>query len=262
MDIKPIINITEKKGVMRYLGIFLYKTGGAVELLIVVFVWVLIFRDDLLSVNLTKGEMITYLVTGNLIGLLTGYLLERMVVWGISSDDSRLLIHRPVKFFGKIFKNGFGRNFIPFILVILFNLGILYYFKDNLVVNFDAMYLAVIFIMVLLAFVTEVLFAYLLRFFVFWFFESNDRYNILIRLKKIVSGNYFPINFLPPVYVSLSLVLPFSYAFFVPTQLYLKKMSLIDGYFGLVIQVGWIILFYSLIRFFWIRKLNKQQSNI
>lgn len=262
MEIKPIANITEKKGLPHYLAVFLYKTGGAAELLIVVLVWVFIFKDGLISVELTKGEMITYLVTGNIIGFITGYLLERMVVSGIVGDDSNLLIHRPVKFFSKIFINGFGRNFIPFVLVIIFNLGILYYFKESLVVNFEMMYLLVIFTMVFFAFVTEVLFAYLLRMFVFWFFESNDRYNILIRFKKMISGNYFPLNFLPPFFVGLSFVMPFSYAFYVPTQLYLKKMNLSDGCFGLIIQTGWIILLYSLIRYIWLRKFNKQQVTI
>jgi len=260
MEITPITNINKKKGLSHYLAVFLYKTGGATELLIVVLVWFFIFKDGLISVELTKGEMITYLVTGNIIGFITGYLLERMVVLGIAGDDSGLLIHRPLKFFSKIFVNGFGRNFVPFIMVIIFNLGILYYFKESLVVNYEKMHLLVIFLMVLLAFVTEVLFAYLLRFFVFWFFETSDRYNILIRFKKMISGNYFPLNFLPAVFVNISMIMPFSYAFYVPTQLYLKKISLYDGYFGLVIQLGWVFLLYGLIRFVWIRKLNKQQA--
>jgi len=102
--------------------------------------------------------------------------------------------------------------------------------------------------MITLAFLTEFLLSVLSRQFVFWTFASTDAATILIRIRKLLAGNYLPLNLISPLFLQISLFLPFSYSFFVPTQLFLKKIDIKYGLIGLLIQATWIVLLFFLIK--------------
>ena len=99
----------------------------------------------------------------------------------------------------------------------------------------------------------------MINIYIFWTFESKHLFQIIIRLKKIISGNYFPIDMLSVVFVKISYYLPFAYSFFVPTQLYLKKISIQNGIKGIIIQIFWIIFLYIIISISWHKQIQKNK---
>ena len=238
----------------------MYKISSALEALILILLWIAIFSNKSAFKGFTLEEMITYIIAGSLIGLISRYFIYRIISHDLSNKDSNLLVDKPIKYFFHIIIKSFGRNILPFIISVALHFLILYFFLDSFIINLEAAYFAVIMLMVLLAFITEFLMVYLANLFIFWKFESSEFYNIVVRLKKILAGNYFPLSLLPAIFVNISLALPFAYLFFVPMELYLKKIDIAAGLRGLGIQILWIIFLYICIKFVWKNKFKKKEK--
>jgi ABC-type uncharacterized transport system, permease component len=237
-----------------YLGIFTLKLGGIVELLIIFLFWLLLFSQYQEIFNLTREEVITYILVGNIIGMAASFVWARIITRDLKNTDSKFLVFRPYRYLRHILKRAFLKFFPTFLFVVLLNLLLLQTFVGAFPENPGPLTLAVILLMVILAFFIEFLIAYLFQLFVFWTIESADIYRLLIRTKKLLSGAYFPLTLLPLAFLQASLFLPFAYSFFIPTQLYLDKLPIEYGLFGLSVQLVWILVLYLVIKLAWKRK--------
>lgn len=94
----------------------------------------------------------------------------------------------------------------------------------------------------------------------FWAEDVDGLFSMTDRVKRFFSGGYFPLSILPPILGVVSGLLPFAYTFYIPTQLYLKKMSLEEGIKGLGIQLVWIFILYGLTKWIWNRGIRKYEG--
>jgi len=243
-----------KTGLWTHLRNFAGKVSMVMETLGLILVWLLIFSDKHNLGGFSRREMISYILIGNLISFITGYLLERIIARDLMKTDSKLLVYRPLVYFGHMLANGLGRIFAQFIVAVAVYLTIVFFFAGQLVINLEPAYIAIICAMIVLAFLTEFLLAYLVHLHVFWTIESPELYRIMIRIKKLFAGNYFPLSLLPANIFYASAMLPFAYSFFMPTELYLKKIGLKAGLAGLGAQMIWIVVLYLVVRKMWAKK--------
>lgn len=248
-----------KKNSMEYFGGVIYKTGGVIEVLLIIFVWWFIFTQNEMFGGFTRNEMITYILFGNMIGVLTSFFLQNLILEETSSRKSDLLMYTPIKYFFRLFKNGLGKNFIPFLLMIFFHISALYYLSNDIVTNFDLLYLVVIITMLILSFVIEFLLVYLSSLFIFWTIESEARQKFLVRIKKFLAGSYIPLSLLPLSVMYFGLAFPFAYSIFVPGELYLRKIEVSLGVKGLLVQCFWIVTLYIIVKWKWKKKKNEEE---
>lgn len=237
-----------------------WKFSAQIEALLILGLWLLAFTQDLSWTGFGREALIAYLLIGNIISIMTGYLLYRLINEDLRSEDPELLMYNAPKFLLRVVKKSLVKNFLPFVVAIGFQLGLLSYFVGLDILHADANILSLVAVMVILAFITELLLAYLLNLFVFWTIESPDLYRLLVRFKKMLAGNYFPLSIFPLWFTGLSLTFPFAYSFYVPTQLYLKEITPSVGTTGIIIQLFWIVVLYALIKFIWMRKKLKQKA--
>ena len=111
--------------------------------------------------------------------------------------------------------------------------------------------------MTIFGLITEILIGYIVGLMSFWTDEVDGIMMTLDRVRKFCAGGYFPLSLLPPIAGAISTFLPFAYTFYVPAQLYLGNISLMQGLKGLLIQCVWIILLSFLSRFVWKRGLRR-----
>lgn len=249
------INQLPRKGTAwKKLRSWLQKTGGMLEFAALISLWIFIFRDFDTLGGFTLEEMITYLVIGHVIGLASGYFLERTIADDLSRGDPKILLYRPIRYFFHILPDGIIKFFLPFVILIMVYVLVILLFLENLVINAEPIFLAVIMIMIALSFITEFLIAYLVNMNIFWTVQSGGSYILIMRLKKFFAGNYFPLDLLPLPLLNASFALPFSYSFFVPTQLYLKKIDPEIALLGLAIQLVWIFAIFAIIKLSWMAR--------
>jgi len=248
-----------KKNSIHYFGTIIYKVGGTLEVALILFVWWFIFTRNEMFGGFTRNEMITYILFGNMVGIFTNFFLQNLILHETGSKKSDLMMYTPLKYFFRLFKKGLGKNFIPFFIMIFFHISALFYLQDSIATNFEFMYLLVIVLMLTLSFVIEFLLVYLSGLYIFWTIESDARQNFLIRIKKFLAGSYIPLSLLPVPVVYLGLSFPFAYSFFVPSELYLKKIDVAIGVRGLLVQIFWIIVLYTIVKWKWRKKRSEEE---
>jgi ABC-2 type transport system permease protein len=251
------INISkEKRSPMETIGFFLERIGSGFEVVFILLIWFFIFSNTKVLGDFDVEDMVAYLLIGNLIGLFTSYLLRKTVRFNIGQGDLKMFYYKPFAYIIRVFSRTLKKIILPFFLSISLNLLLLYFFVNSLYLNSELKYLVLIIFMMILAFFTELLLAFIFDIYVFWSIESK----MISRLKKILAGAYFPLSFLGTSFLTISLLMPFAYSFYVPTQLYLKNISFEQGLIGLSVQLLWIAILYFVIKISWQRKVQKSKD--
>ena len=99
----------------------------------------------------------------------------------------------------------------------------------------------------------------LIGFISFWTTDNSGIFYSINTLSKFLSGAYFPINILPAAFLNFSLALPFIYTFYLPAQLYLGKISILQGLRGLGLEIVWVAILYCAIKVVWKMGLKKYE---
>ncbi len=238
----------------------MYRVGEVSELLMLVLMWTAIFGGQETIKGFTLQEMITYLLVGNFFGALVRNYLSEIVARDIRDGALSMSLVRPVSYFRFVIAREIGRISMATTFSALTTTLVIVFFSSRFLWNTDICFGILILCMLILAFCVELLLSYLVGLLAFWVDEVDGIFSSISRLRNFFSGGYFPLNLLPTLFVQISFCLPFAYSFFVPAQLYLKKMSLIQGMQGLLVQVVWLVLLYVVIQVVWKRGLKKYEG--
>ena len=237
-----------------------YRIGEIGEMLVLILMWSAIYGGQKVIGGLTLQEMVTYILIGNFFNAIIRNFLSNVIARDIKDGRLSMFLIKPMSYFSYILSQEIGRISLATIMSVLSSTLVIIFFINTFIWDFDIVYLLVIFTMLIFAFITELLLSYLIGLIAFWTDEVDGLYSTIDRIKKFFSGGYFPLNLLPIAFVKISFVLPFGYSFFVPAQLYLKKLDLSVGLTGLLVQVVWIFVLYGIIKIVWNRGLKKYEG--
>ncbi len=255
-----IIYITWQRALTYRFTVLAYRVGEISEVLILILMWTAIYKNQPLIGGYTLPEMISYILVGNLINVLTRNFLNESISRDIKDGSLSLFLIRPLHYFRYIITRELGRGSLAFIMSVTSQMLVLLFFTNTLIINHHGIILLELGIMIFLAFWLEMLLSYLISLIAFWTDEVAGLFTTIERLRKFFSGGYFPLTLLPNFFVKLSLALPFAYSFFIPTQLYLNKINAYEGLRGIGIQLCWILLLYFLISIIWHRGLKRYEG--
>ncbi len=112
----------------------------------------------------------------------------------------------------------------------------------------------------LIAYLQRFLISALISFSAFWIEQSNALIHLKWMLSGLFGGLWLPIHFFPGWFQDIARFLPFYTWGFLPAQVVLGKISLIDAIPGVVSAMVWIIVLGLLTRFFWSNSLKHYGS--
>ncbi len=121
---------------------------------------------------------------------------------------------------------------------------------------------------VMVVFLLSLVFSFLLGFFLeaclglvsFWFLEVTSLTFIYMLFNFFLSGHMFPLDFLPSEPVDIRGMveyLPFKYLAYFPAAVFLGKISGPDMYWGLAVEIGWVVFFIVSARLLWWRGVKR-----
>jgi ABC-2 type transport system permease protein len=104
---------------------------------------------------------------------------------------------------------------------------------------------------VMFAFITSLIFAFLLGFFLeatigmigFWFLEVSSLLFIYMLFNFFFSGHMFPLNMLPAPWDTVVQIIPLQYLAYFPAAVFLQKIEGPAIWSGLAIQAAWVLFF-------------------
>jgi ABC-2 type transport system permease protein len=231
--------------------IIAYRVGDLMEMLIIILMWSAIYNGNTKIGDYTLPEMLTSLIIGNLVAVLLRNFLYEVISKDIKDGLLSAHLLKPIPYFRYIIIREIGRIAMVTMISGATQLVVTIFFIDRIILNNDPVVISVIVLMVVLAFIIEMLVSYLTGLIAFWQDEVNGLHYIILSLRKFFAGGYFPLSLLPAWFVTTSFLLPFAYSFFVPAQLYLGKLSIHAGLKGIAIELVWIVLLYLFIKITW-----------
>ncbi|HVO66716.1 MAG TPA: ABC-2 family transporter protein [Syntrophales bacterium] len=213
------------------INFFLDILSGILSSLIVVFLWIAIYRNVGSGIigGYSTGEMVTYLLG---CGLLNSFILTTAenpeTSQNIQDGTLSTLLIKPFSPYIVWFARDMGGKTFLFMLGLIGYLGILFFFREYLIPFASPGHL--------LLFVFSVLFAALLQFLLFealslLSFWIENTYGIRFTMRvimEVAGGAIIPLSFFPDILQKFFMLLPFSYMIYLPMQIYLRKIPL-DG---------------------------------
>lgn len=240
----------------------MFRIGEAAEMVVLILMWTAIYASGSGMIKgFTVNEMITYVLIGTLFSVAVRNFLPSLVSKDINEGRLSMFLVKPISYIKFVFFNELGRAALAIITSIVVQVLVILFFLDKFVLNTEPLYLLLIFAMIFFSFIIELLIGFLVGTIAFWTDEVEGVQATIDRIKKFFAGGYFPLSLLPATLATLSMYLPFAYSFFVPAQLYLKKIDLQTGLMGLGIQIIWIILLSLIVKFVWKKGLRRYEAS-
>lgn len=256
-----IISTAWQRNLNYRFTVLMYRIGEITEVLVLILMWTAIYASGAGAIKgFTLNEMITYVLIGNLCAVAVRNFLPSFISRDINEGRLSMFLVKPMPYIKFIFLNELGRSFLATIISFASQAGITLFFLNKVVINKDPRYILLIMAMVFCAFVIELLMGFLIGTIAFWTEEVEGIQATLDRVKRFFSGGYFPLTLLPAMLAAASGYLPFQYSFFAPAALYLKKMNLSEGLYGIAVQVVWIVLLSLLLHIVWKRGLRRYEA--
>ena len=240
---------------------YAYRIGNVLEILVQIVIWTAIFRKASIVKGYTYQEMMTYIIIGWMLAfLMTNFNFEEIISNRIQKGELSNFLSKPVDYVNYLIVLSIARAIFTIGVAVLIVSLVLFVFRQNFIISGDVSMWLVLIAMVLLGYFINLFISILVGFLSFWTVDNSGIFYSIHTLKQFLSGMYFPINILPAIFLNFSLAFPFIYTFYYPAQLYLGKVSVKQGLFGLGFEIVWLVILYIAIKVVWKRGLKKYES--
>jgi ABC-2 type transport system permease protein len=206
-----IIKITIERALTFRLNILAYRLGNTVEIVMLVILWSLLYREHSSISGLTLPEMISYILIGNLITTIVRNFLSEIVARDIKDGTLSLFLTRPLSYIKFVFFRELGRVFLPALTALLLQSILLIALHNTLIIPLDPYVWLLLLGLIALVFIIELLIAFIFGLVAFWTDETDGIYSSVLILKKFFSGSYFPLSLLPAIWLKISFLSPLKY---------------------------------------------------
>ena len=256
------IGKNEWQRVLTYrLSMICFRLGNLIEVAFNVIIWTVIFQGTETIRGYTYPEMLTYLIVGYIITFATtNYAFEHKISEFIHKGTLSNVFLKPISFFKYVVASALGRfgstlfstSFIIALLLVVF--------VPKMIAPANAIALFIMIPMILMGYFIRLFLSIIIGMIAFWTIQISGIQSSYRYIERFFAGGYFPINVLPAIFTTISLALPFAYTWFVPLQLYLGKMTILQGLRGLGIEIVWLFILYGIIKVVWRRGLKKYEG--
>jgi ABC-2 type transport system permease protein len=150
---------------------------------------------------------------------------------------------------------------IAFISMAAIPLGIfIFCFRGYWVAPASGLALTVFPLSLVLTALLQFFISYAMAMLAFWLLEISTFIFILFAFEYLASGHLFPLDVLPPLLNHILFFTPFPYQMYFPISIYMGKVTGMDLWRGLMIQLLWVLLAYAFARFMWRRGVKKYSA--
>ncbi len=247
---------------LAYRGnVFAYRIGHIAQVVIQLLIWSVVFRSTGSFSGYTYGEMLGYVLFGNLISSLSAnYGLVYVVERDIYSGSLANFLTKPLSYFGHLFAFSLGRSWLAACTSSLIIIAITLAYQDLVTLDLNLGRILFLLLFLLLAATIRVYIALLFGMISFWTTQIEGLNYCLNIADRMFSGLYFPLDLLPSVLSSAALAAPFAYSFFIPTRLMLGRIAPAESFFYLAAGTVWLVALYCLCRIVWHYGIRKYES--
>ena len=253
---------TEWQRQMTYrINQFTFRIGNVFDILMQIIVWTAIFQSTSSVKGYNYREIMIYIIIGWLLTfLMTNFGFESIISRHVQKGELSNFLSKPIDYVNYLIFLSIGRSSFSLSVAFLMNMMLLLIFRKNFIFSADIFMWFILVTMVLAGYFVKLFLSILVGFISFWTVDNEGMFYSIKTLERFLGGVYFPLNILPAIFLKISLVLPFVYTFYFPAQLYLGKISVLQGLLGLGTEIAWLAVLYFAMRIVWKLGIRKFES--
>lgn len=253
---------TELQRQLTYrLDIYGYRLGNLLEVFALLSVWIVTYRNTDVISGYTQNQMITYVLVGWLFIYLTrSYGLYEKVADNIYEGTISDFLVKPISYLRYMVVLSLGRSSVSLISSVFIQLAVILVFSEYIIFDLDIARGLILFLMLIASYFINVFMSLVIGMIAFWTQKIDGIDYTINSIMKFLSGAYFPISLLPLSFLKFDMFFPFIYTVYVPTQLYLGKISIREGLRGLFVEIIWIVILYVIIKIMWKRGIKRYEG--
>lgn len=236
---------------------------GFVPLLATIYLWRAVYASkegDTVGAY-TLAAMTSYYVLVTIVDALTAVSEDD---WQIAADikDGNIsqFLLKPIDYLGYRLSLFFSGRLIYTGVALVPVAVFVWFLREYFVVPSDPVTLLAFAVSILLAALLTFLISYSMALLAFWVAEVSTFIFIEYAFEYIASGHLFPLDILPPALKAALELTPFPYMLYFPVGVYLGKIEGAALARGLLVQAGWVLLFYLVARWVWSRGVRRYSA--
>lgn len=226
--------------------------SGALSLIVQLVFWPVFFSSgtDMSYATIEKTSIAGYYLNEMMTYSILVFFIKRgtsiMNIGGAIKNDIKtgaLNIHliRPVEYLWSKWISSISGQFINFIMSLVAFLGIIVFFRANIVIPNDYLRCFMTILFIFFAYILSFLIHCIIGLTSFWLLEIGALSSFINMGISILSGSIFPIDMIEGTWGGILKYLPFSYLAYFPTQIYLGKVAANSLFENIGICCIWIV---------------------
>jgi len=240
------------------LGLF----GAAFPILVQYFIWTAVYQHSGESAlfSYSYNQIILYTILAGLVSKLIATQFEHQIADDIKNGGLNKYLIKPVSYFGYRLVSFFGQKAIYYGITAVLLIVIIWFASAQGVLELQAVRLIFFTITLWGALLLNFLIAYCICASAFYLHEISYFFVITSLLVNILSGGMFPLEIFGESVVNALQYTPFPYTIYFPVNVLSGRTGVGAMYQGLLIQCGWILLFFWLARLTWRISMKKYSA--
>lgn len=232
---------------------YVYFATSLFHIGVALFVW--LAAENQVFPSYTKAELVGYYLVLLFVNWFVNWSMFTSVYRDIYSGDIQKDLIRPYSYFAAGFGQAAGFKLfssITFLVGVIFIYYVFLLFKAPISIPPLSLERLPFFLLSLaFAIVLNYSFRFVLSILAFWLTEIQFVDYAYYTIFPFLSGDIFPITFLPPIVQEFNRFLPFRYQLSFPIEILFHKVSGSEMYFGFGVSVVWLVVFYALYKYIW-----------
>jgi len=243
---------TIKEYFVYRLNFIIWRLRMFLGFLITFFLWFSVFENRLTFGSYSKTQLISYIFFANII---SNFVLGTRTI-DIASDivNGTIMnyILKPFSFFKYYLSRDLADKLLNFLFVVVEVSILIFLFHPPIIIPQSTIYYLLMIIFLIIGTLISFFISLCLSFIGFWSNEIWAPRFLFLTLVFFLSGSYFPLDLLPATLYHLFLLTPFPYLFYLPTQILLGHLYLINP-LVIVSSLFWLIFSGFFARYLWIK---------
>ena len=219
--------------------IFWYRGWDVVAPLCTLLLWSAVFSTRNEFQGYTKETMLTYVLISTLCLVLSQNWLHKTIGGDIREGRLNQFLVKPVSYIEYRFWSGIGKTALETISSLVVIVALMCIFSSSLYIPTvrDVMLSLVV---ISLGFLLNLYLSVVLGFCAFWMTSVEGFGETVNAIRYFFSGNAFPFDILGRGYQFVATALPFAYLGYIPTQVFLGRMTGQEIFYALLEELAWI----------------------
>jgi ABC-2 type transport system permease protein len=241
--------------------VFLWLSIDILEFVAFPFIWLVIYGSQNTIKGFDRADIVTYYAIIALVSTVASSHMSDGIKRDIMDGDINGILLRPISYLWHKTMEELSYRIMYLVLFLPILVALTFIFSKFIVHPATPLVWLFFAISLVLSFALSHGLQLMVGLAVFWIGETSALEQVRTITETIFSGKIAPLAFFPPLLGSIAFILPFKYLSYIPAQIYLNKLSMLDIITNTAYAFAWVAVICLIIVLLWKQGLKRYDGS-